>query len=62
MNRIFSFLMCSAAIYGGTILTPAVAAAAAKDGEPVYTAKCKKLPWRGRLGQSADRKRCRKSR
>ena len=38
MNRLFSFLVCGAAIYGGTIFTPV---AAAKDGEPIYTAKCK---------------------
>jgi mono/diheme cytochrome c family protein len=40
MNRSLSFLICGAAIYGGTIFTRA-AAAAAKDGEPVYSAKCK---------------------
>jgi mono/diheme cytochrome c family protein len=40
MRRSFSFLVCGAVIYGGTMLAPA-AAANAKDGEAVYTAKCK---------------------
>jgi mono/diheme cytochrome c family protein len=40
MNRTFSFLACGAVIYGGTMLSLA-AAASAKDGEAVYTAKCK---------------------
>jgi mono/diheme cytochrome c family protein len=34
------FLACFAVLFGGTILTPA-SAAVAKDGEPVYAAKCK---------------------
>jgi mono/diheme cytochrome c family protein len=40
MRRSFGFLMCGAAIYGGTMLAPA-AAASAKDGEAVFAAKCK---------------------
>jgi|SRR5580693_8931792 cytochrome c5 len=40
MKRSFSFLACGAMIYGGTMLAPA-AAASAKDGEAVYTARCK---------------------
>jgi len=40
MNRLFSFLASGAVIYGGTMLTPALAASA-KDGEAVFTAKCK---------------------
>jgi mono/diheme cytochrome c family protein len=40
MKRSFSFLVCGAMIYGGTLLPPATAASA-KDGEAVYTAKCK---------------------
>jgi mono/diheme cytochrome c family protein len=38
MKRSFSFLACGAMIYGGTMLS---AAASAKDGETVFTAKCK---------------------
>jgi cytochrome c5 len=34
------FLACCAVLFGGTILTPA-SAAVAKDGEAVYSAKCK---------------------
>jgi cytochrome c5 len=40
MYRSLSVLACGIAIYGGTLLAPA-AAASAKDGEAVYTAKCK---------------------
>jgi mono/diheme cytochrome c family protein len=40
MRRSIRYMACAVAIYGGTILTPA-AAASAKDGEAVYTAKCK---------------------
>ena len=40
MKRSFSFLTYGALIYGGMMLAPA-AAASAKDGEAVYTAKCK---------------------
>jgi mono/diheme cytochrome c family protein len=40
MNRTYSVLACGIAIYGGTLLAPA-AAASAKDGEAVFTAKCK---------------------
>jgi cytochrome c5 len=40
MRRSFSFLACSVLIYCAAVLAPA-AAAVAKDGEPVYTAKCK---------------------
>jgi mono/diheme cytochrome c family protein len=40
MKRSLKFLTCGAVIYGGTMLAP-VAAASAKDGEAVYTAKCK---------------------
>src|ERR1700684_3716735 len=40
MNRLFSFLACGTVIYGGTMVAPA-AAASAKDGETVFTAKCK---------------------
>lgn len=40
MKRSFGFLACGAVIYGGSMLAPA-AAASAKDGEGVYTAKCK---------------------
>jgi len=40
MNRSLSVLVCAITIYGGTLPAPA-AAASAKDGEAVYTAKCK---------------------
>lgn len=40
MKRLFGFLACGAAVYGATMLTSA-AAASAKDGEAVFTAKCK---------------------
>jgi len=40
MIRSFSFLACGSVIYSGMMLAPA-AAASAKDGEAVYTAKCK---------------------
>jgi cytochrome c5 len=40
MNRLFSFLVSGAVIYGGTMLAPALAASAT-DGEAVFTAKCK---------------------
>jgi mono/diheme cytochrome c family protein len=40
MNRLFSFLACGVVIYCGTMPAPA-AAASAKDGETVFTAKCK---------------------
>lgn len=40
MKRSLMFLTCGAVIYGVTMLAP-VAAASAKDGEAVYTAKCK---------------------
>jgi len=40
MNRSLSVLACGIAICSGTLLAPA-AAASAKDGEAVYTAKCK---------------------
>jgi cytochrome c5 len=40
MNRSLGVLGCGIAIYGGTLLAPALAASA-KDGEAVYTAKCK---------------------
>lgn len=40
MYRSLGVLACGIAIYGGTLFTPA-AAASAKDGEAVYTAKCK---------------------
>jgi mono/diheme cytochrome c family protein len=40
MMRSIKFLVCGAAIYGGAMLAPA-AAASAKDGEAVFTAKCK---------------------
>jgi mono/diheme cytochrome c family protein len=40
MTRSIRYLACGAFIYGGTMLAPA-AAASAKDGEAVYTAKCR---------------------
>jgi len=40
MKRSFSVLACAVAIYGGMLRGPA-AAASAKDGEAVFTAKCK---------------------
>jgi mono/diheme cytochrome c family protein len=40
MKRSFSFFACGAAIYGAMMLAPA-AAASAKEGEAVYTAKCR---------------------
>jgi cytochrome c5 len=39
MRRSFNFLACGVLIYCGVALAPA--AGVAKDGEPVYTAKCK---------------------
>jgi cytochrome c5 len=40
MRRLFSVLACGSVIYGVTMAAPA-AAAGAKEGEAVYTARCK---------------------
>jgi mono/diheme cytochrome c family protein len=40
MRSLFSVFACGAVIYGGTMPTPAAAAAVAKDGEAIYMAKC----------------------
>ncbi len=40
MKRSSRFLVCGAMVFGTTMITPAIAASA-KDGEAVYTAKCK---------------------
>ena len=40
MKRSFGYLLCGTVLYGTAMLASA-AAASAKDGEAVYTAKCK---------------------
>src|SRR5947209_7801634 len=40
MRHLFSVLVCGSVIYGVTMAAPA-AAAGAKEGEAVYTARCK---------------------